>query len=111
MSTRGSDFLADLRGIEALFGHAARFYVPLLRQIIPRVFGAEYDFKDKQTHEQKLGNRVYGTREGNRVYWRDFLFHAHLVVSASLYLRGASESGRDRFKSCICPTQLLEYRY
>ena len=47
---RGDDaFLTDPDGIEALFGPSARFYVPLLREIVPRVFRVLYDFEDTST--------------------------------------------------------------
>lgn len=82
---RDDDFLVDPVGIESLFGRSARFYVPLLREIMPRVFRVQYDFEDTPTYERKLRDETYNLADSNRVYWRDFLFHAHLVVSASLH--------------------------
>ena len=72
---RGDDaFLTDPDGIKVLFGRSARFYVPLLRQIMPRVFQVPYDFEDTPTYERKLRDGPYTCADGNRVYWRDFLF-------------------------------------
>lgn len=108
-------FLTDSDGIEALFGHSARFYVPLLRQIMPRVFRVQYDFEDTPTYERKLRDGTYTCADGNRVYWRDFLFLAHLVVSASLHrtCRLVDASVRERRASSLpgwasCTRALLE---
>ena len=108
-------FLADPDGIEVLFGPSAQFYVPLLRKIMPRVFQVQYDFADTPTYERKLRNRTYIHADGNRVYWRDFLFYAHLVVSASLHrnCRLMDASVRERRASSLpgwasCTRALLE---
>ena len=97
-------FLTDPAGIEALFGRAARFYVPLLREIIPRVFRVEYDFEDADTYGDNIRRGVYGPAEANRVYWRDLLFHAHMVVSASIHrtCRLVDASVRER-RACNLP--------
>lgn len=108
-------FLTDRDGIEALFGRSARFYVPLLREIMPQVFRVRYDFEDTSTYERKLLDGTYTCADGNRVYWRDFLFYAHLVVSASLHrnCRLIDASVRERRASSLpgwasCTRALLE---
>ena len=81
----GTDFLGDAARIEVIFGPAARFYVPLVRQIIPRVFQVDYDFEDTSAFNEKLRNGVYGPEDSNRIVWREILLRAHIVVSASIY--------------------------
>ena len=62
---RGDDaFLTDPDGIEVLFGPSARFYVPLLREIMPRVFQVQYDFEDSPTYERKLRDGTYTRADG-----------------------------------------------
>ena len=107
--------LTDPDGIEALFGPSAQFYVPLLREIMPRVFRVQYDFEDTPTYERKLRDGTYTCADANRVYWRDFLFYAHLVVSASLHrnCRLIDASVRERWASSLpgwasCTRALLE---
>ena len=107
--------LTDPDGIEALFGSSTQFYVPLLREIMPRVFRLQYDVEDTPTYERKLRDGTYTCADGNRVYWRDFLFYAHLVVSASLHrsCRLIDASVRERQASSLpgwasCTRALLE---
>lgn len=78
-------FLADHAGVEELFGPTARFYVPLVRQIIPRVFSVEYDFEETRAFKEKVRNQASGSAEINQICWREILFRAHITVSASLY--------------------------
>ena len=81
----GSSFLTDDAGIEGLFGTAARFYVPLFRQLIPRVFQVDYKFEDPVSFERKLRDGVYDPKQTNRIVWLEILFRAQMVVSGSLY--------------------------
>ena len=78
-------FLADDMGIQELFGPAARFYVPLFRQLIPRVFRVDYEFEDPASFARKLREGVYDSKQSNRIVWLEILFRAHIVVSGSLY--------------------------
>ena len=78
-------FLADDMGIQKLFGPAARFYVPLFRQLIPCVFQVDYEFEDPASFARKLREGVYDPKESNRIVWLEILFRAHIVVSGSLY--------------------------
>ena len=80
-----STFLVDQAGIEALFGPSTQFYVPLIREIIPWVFSAEYDFEDTNEYAEKIQNQTYTPAQANRIFWREIIFRAHIVVSASLY--------------------------
>ena len=82
---------------------------------MPRVFRVQYDFEDTPTYERKLRDRTYTRADGNRVYWRDFLFLAHLVVSAALHrtCRLVDASVRERRASSLpgwasCTRALLE---
>ncbi|MDD9996693.1 MAG: hypothetical protein OXQ89_03005 [Rhodospirillaceae bacterium] len=81
----GADFLGDTVGIEDVFGPTSIFYVPLVRQVIPRVFDVDYDFEDTRVFNEKAQNGVYGPEDLNRIVWREILFRAHIVVSVSLY--------------------------
>ena len=85
VSELGTEFLDDTTSLEELFGAATRFYVPLIRQIIPRAFRVEYEFEDTRVFEEKARDGVYGPEDMNRIVWREILLRAHLVVSASLY--------------------------
>lgn len=85
VSGRETEFLGDTTSLEAQFGPGTRFYVPLIRQIIPRVFRVEYEFEDTQAFEEKARNGVYRPEEMNRIVWQEILLRAHLTVSASLY--------------------------
>ena len=82
---RETEFLADASTIEELFGSTARFYVPLVRQILPQVFRVTYEFEDTRVFEKKVRHRVYAPEEINRIVWREIVLRAHMVVSASLY--------------------------
>ena len=57
-SNLGSSFLTDDTGIEELFGTAARFYFPLFRHLIPRVFQVDYKFENPASFERKLRDGV-----------------------------------------------------
>ena len=78
-------FLTDGAGIEELFGFAARLYVPLFRQIIPRVFRVHYEFQDNASFEREIRTGVHDPKEVNRIVWLEILMRAHIVVSGSLY--------------------------
>ena len=82
---RRSTFLVDAAGIEEMFGRPARVYVPLVRGIIPKIFGVKYEFEENSVFEEKIRNGAYGPPEINMICWREILFRAHIVVAASLF--------------------------
>ena len=83
--TSARSFLADGAGINELFGSAARFYVPLFRELLPRVFQVDYQFEDPVCFARKLRNGIYDSEQANRIVWLEILYRAHIAVSASLY--------------------------
>ena len=77
----GAELQRDIDGL----GKARKPYLTLIREIIPWVFSVEYDFEDTDEYKEKVRDQTYTPAEANRIFWRETLFRAHIVVSASLY--------------------------
>lgn len=80
-----NSFLVDTAGLKEIFGQTVSTYVPIIHSIIPKVFSVEYEFEENCIFERKIRSGEYNPQEINRTYWREMLFHSHIVVAGSLF--------------------------